>query len=152
MINRIQLLADDATSQMENAEAKLATASKAVADANNKVSLLEAVKQDLQSKLDTGLATIDHIQKELSSEKNNNKALTETLNRETIVRNRLEERLQIIEPQLQVTNVRLEALQVEIGRLSLSEQTITQKASLLDSELQTTKAKLQEFQQFEKHL
>jgi chromosome segregation protein len=115
MINRIQRLADDAVSQKEKAEAERNTALDTAAEAKNKIALLEATNQDMQTRLDAALATIERSQEELIVEKNNNKKLSETLTQETIARNRLEERLQIIEPQFQVTNEKLESLQTEIG-------------------------------------
>lgn len=151
MINRIQQLADDAISQKERAEIELNTTLRTADEAKNKVSLLETTNKDLQSKLESALATIDRLQEELISEKDHHKATNETLNCEIIARNRLEERMQIIEPHLHIANERLESLQTEINILRLNEQTITQKASFLEVELQTTRSQLQKFQESSKH-
>ena len=146
MISRIQRLADDAISQKEKAETERNKALDTATGAKNRTALLEATNQDLQTRLEAVLATIERRQEELVLEKNNNKKLSETLTHETIARNRLEERLQIIEPQYQAVNERLETLQTEISKLRLSEQSITQKALRLEAELQTATAKLQELQ------
>ena len=142
MINRIQKLADDAVADQEIAEAKRNSAVATAIQAKEKATLLEAAKQAMQTRLDTVLSTIEQRQKELLLEQNNNSKLQETLTRETIARNRLEERLQIIEPQYKSLQERMETLQQEISKLRLSEQALTQKTQHLETELQTATAKI----------
>lgn len=144
MINRIQRLADDAVAQKEKAEAELKIARDAAIETNNAIALLEGTNQDIHNKLESAQATIDRLQQELLSERNGYKLLSETLSRETIARNRLEERLHIIEPQYKANTERLETLQTEITKLRLNEQTITQKALRLEEELRAITAKLQD--------
>lgn len=150
MINRMQQLADAAVAKQEQAEAARKAALEAAAAAKNKAALLEATVQDIQARLDTALATIERGQNELALEKNHSKTMQESLARETIARNRLEERLQIIEPHYQATNQRLETLQTEISNLRQNEQNITQKALYLEAELRAAAAKIQELQKPEK--
>jgi chromosome segregation ATPase len=146
LINRIQQLADDAIAQKEKAESQLNAALDSAIEAKNKIARLEATQQDVQIRLDTALAAIDRSQKELILEKDNNKKLGEALTHETILRNRREERLQIIEPQYQAVTDRLDVLQTETSKLRLSEQALTQKALNLELELQTATVKLQKLQ------
>lgn len=152
LINRIQHLADDAVSKKEKAEVELNTILKTATEDKNKITMLDTANQDLKSKIESASATIDRLQEELRSERNTNKVISETLQRETIARNRLEERLHIFETQFHASNERMESLQKEVNRLYLNEQTMAQKASLLESELQTARVKLQEFQQLGKRL
>lgn len=146
MIKRIQQLADDALSQKEKAETERNRALEVATDAKNKIALLEAINQEMQTKYDAALVTMKQNQEKIILEKNNNKKLSETLTRETIARNRYEEHLQIIEPQYQAAKEKLEGQQIEISKLLLSEQILTQKSLQLESELQTATAKFHEFQ------
>lgn len=137
MIKRIQRIADDAVMQKEKAESERDNASDAAIEVNNKIAVLESANQGLQVRINAVEATAKQSQEELLSERNINKMLNQSLTRETIARNRLEERLQMVEPQIQTSNEKLETLQVELGKLRLSEQSLLQKLSLFESELKT---------------
>ncbi|MEG6586466.1 hypothetical protein [Dendrosporobacter sp. 1207_IL3150] len=139
MISRIQQHADEAFGLKEKAETDLKVSLKVVADAKNKAALLEAANQELQSKVESNLLAINRAQEELASERQNYQLTSEKLTIETIARNRLEERMQILEPQLVAATEKIELLQQEVNRLRLSEQSEIQKSSLLEIELQKLK-------------
>jgi chromosome segregation ATPase len=150
MISRVQQLADDALSQKQQAEEARDTALETVNQIRNKAALLEAANQDIQSRLDSALAAIDHDRSELINERNSNKALKESLSHETIVRNRLEERLHMLEPQYEMNNKRLAEMQTEINNSRLSERALTEKALHLEAELRIATVKLNELKQTDK--
>lgn len=137
MIKRIQRIADDAVVQKEKAELERDNALNTAIEVKNKAASLEAANQDLQVRINSIEAAVKQSQEELLSERNINKMLNQSLTRETIARNRLEERLQMMEPQIQASNEKIESLQVEIGNLRLNEQALLQKVSILESEIQT---------------
>ncbi|GBG54764.1 chromosome partition protein Smc [Sporomusaceae bacterium FL31] len=137
MIKRIQRIADDAVVQKEKAELERDNALNTAIEVKNKAASLEAANQDLQVRINSIEAAVKQSQEELLSERNINKMLNQSLTRETIARNRLEERLQMMEPQIQASNEKIESLQVEIGNLRLNEQALLQKVSILESETQT---------------
>jgi len=137
MIKRIQRIADDAVVQKEKAELERDNALNTAIEIKNKAAFLEAANQDLQVRINSIEAAVKQSQEELLSERNINKMLNQSLTRETIARNRLEERLQMMEPQIQASNEKIESLQVEIGNLRLNEQALLQKVSILESEIQT---------------
>lgn len=137
MIKRIQRIADDAVMHKEKAELERDNALNIAIEVKNKAASLEAANQDLQTRINAVESTVKQSQEELLSERNINKMLNQSLTRETIARNRLEERLQMMEPQFQASSVKLETLQTEIGKLRLSEQSLLQKVSRLESEIQT---------------
>ncbi|QJW46306.1 hypothetical protein HA075_11010 [bacterium BFN5] len=137
MIKRIQRIADDAVIQKDKAESERDSALDAAREVDSKMAALESANQGLQVRINAVEAIAKQSQEELLSERNINKMLNQSLSRETIVRNRLEERLQIIEPQIQTSHEKLEILQVELGKLRLSEQSLLQKIALLESELAT---------------
>lgn len=143
MIQRIQQLADEAVINKEKAEAERNSAVNRAADAKDKITLLQAANQELQKRLETALAAMEQNQTELIAARDWNKNLNELLSQETILRNRLEERLQIIGPQHQAAADRLEALKTEINRLQANEQLMVQKVLTLESELKHATEKLQ---------
>lgn len=147
MIARIQQLADEALAQKQEADAKLNTTLAALAEAETKITHLEDTNKDLQNKHKAALTTIDRISEELALEAKKSHSLLETLQLETITRNRLEERLQILEPQYQTAYEKLTSLQSEIVKIQLSEQALSQKAVFLESELHSARAQLQAPQQ-----
>lgn len=137
MIKRIQRIADDAVMQKEKAELERDNALNTAIEVKNKAASLEAANQDLQTRINAVESTVKQSQEELLSERNINKMLNQSLTRETIARNRLEERLQMMEPQFQASHEKLETLRAEIGNLRLNEQALLQKVSVLESEIQT---------------
>lgn len=138
MIKRIQRIADDAVMQKEKAELERDNALNTAIEVKNKSASLEAANQDLQTRINAVESTVKQSQEELLSERNINKMLNQSLTRETIARNRLEERLQMMEPQFQASHEKLETLRNEIGNLRLNEQALLQKVSVLESEIQTS--------------
>lgn len=137
MIKRIQRIADDAVMQKEKAELERDNALNTAIEVKNKAASLEAANQDLHTRINAVESTVKQSQEELLSERNINKMLNQSLTRETIARNRLEERLQMMEPQFQASHEKLETLRAEIGNLRLNEQALLQKVSVLESEIQT---------------
>lgn len=146
MINSVQRLADEATALQKKAVAERAQALEIATEAGNKSALLEAASADALARLTAAAAKVKHCQEELVSEKNNTRLLQEKLTSETIARNRLEERLQVIEPLHQQANQKIDSLQAEIAGLRVSEQTLSQQASSLEAQLQACRSKLQEQQ------
>nr|WP_092067853.1 hypothetical protein [Dendrosporobacter quercicolus]NSL46812.1 hypothetical protein [Dendrosporobacter quercicolus DSM 1736]SDL64820.1 hypothetical protein SAMN04488502_101451 [Dendrosporobacter quercicolus] len=122
MIRRIQQFADDAVSKREKAEAECKATADCSAGLKNEIITLRTVNQDLQTKLDTALEAVEQGRQEFDQMRDSQRKLSEALRYETILRNRLEERLQIIGPQHQAALTRLETLQSEINSLQVNGQ------------------------------
>lgn len=146
MINSVQRLADEATALKKKAEAERAQALETATEASNKVRLLEAANADALARLTAAETKAKHYQEELVSEKNTTRLLQEKLTSETIARNRLEERLQVIEPLQQQASQKIDSLQAELAGLRVSEQTLSQQARSLEAQLQACHSKLEEYQ------
>jgi chromosome segregation ATPase len=146
MINRVQQIADDASALKKKAEEECIQALEVTKEAKTKTTLLEAMNADILARLDTTQARAKRYQEELVAEKGTTKSLSEKLTNETIARNRLEERLQVIEPLQQAASQKIDSLQAEIAHLRAAEQAASQKVTSLDSELKVFKAQIQELQ------
>ncbi|HWR42528.1 hypothetical protein [Sporomusa sp.] len=141
MISRVQQIADDATSLKKKAEEECTQALEITKEAQNKAYLLETANADILARLDASQAEKKQYQDELILERNATKLLSEKLTNETIARNRLEERLQVIEPLHQMASHKIDSLQAEIANLRLSEQAASQKVTSLESELKFINSK-----------
>ncbi|QDR80606.1 hypothetical protein [Sporomusa termitida] len=146
IINSVQRMAAEAAALKKKAEEERTQALELAAEAGNKTALLEAANADILARLTATETTAKRCQEELVSEKSSTQLLREKLTNETIARNRLEERLQVIEPLQQLANQKIDSLQAEIASLRWSEQSLSRHASSLEAQLKACSTKLQELQ------
>lgn len=143
MIASVQHMATEAAALKKKAEEECTQALALAAEAGSKTTVLETTNAGLLTRLTAAEAEAKRCQAELVAEKSSTQSLQDQLTRETIVRNRLEERLQVIEPLQQLANQKIDSLQAEIASLRGAEQALSQHTSQLEAQLQACTTKLQ---------